>query len=143
MNFNIRGPSNFSSSSSSFDEQKEQLLTDLEPIDAKQEAIRAQHAPSDQLRSRSEDRRLFYDYFTENPRYNDQMFRRRFRMGRSSFLRIVEKMEARDNCFVQRRDSVGRLSFLVDATDKYIKIGESITIECLKRFCRTIVEEFT
>ncbi|KAK2656112.1 hypothetical protein Ddye_009164 [Dipteronia dyeriana] len=29
------------------------------------------------------------------------------------------------------------------ATDEYIKIGESTTIESLKRFCRAVVEEFT
>ncbi|KAK2661951.1 hypothetical protein Ddye_000525 [Dipteronia dyeriana] len=29
-----------------------------------------------------------------------------------------------------------------DATDEYIKIGESITIESLKRFCHVVVEEF-
>ncbi|KAK2640823.1 hypothetical protein Ddye_022586 [Dipteronia dyeriana] len=108
---------------------------------------------------KSADRRLFYDYFAENPRYNDQMFRRRFRMGRSLFLRIVEKVEARDNYFMQRRDSVGRLGLSAlqkitavfrmlaygcpaDATDEYIKIGESTTIESLKRFCRAVVEEF-
>ncbi|KAK2648984.1 hypothetical protein Ddye_016473 [Dipteronia dyeriana] len=30
----------------------------------------------------------------------------------------------------------------VDDTDEYIKIGESTTIESMKRFCRAIVEEF-
>ena len=30
----------------------------------------------------------------------------------------------------------------VDVTDEYIKIGESTTIESLKRFCRAVVEEF-
>ncbi|KAK2655038.1 hypothetical protein Ddye_008090 [Dipteronia dyeriana] len=30
----------------------------------------------------------------------------------------------------------------VDATDKYIKIGESTTIESLKRFYRAVVEKF-
>ena len=29
-----------------------------------------------------------------------------------------------------------------DATDEYVKIGESTTIESLKRFCRAIVEIF-
>ena len=29
-----------------------------------------------------------------------------------------------------------------DATDEYIKIGESTTIESLKRFYRVVVEEF-
>ncbi|KAK2657985.1 hypothetical protein Ddye_011037 [Dipteronia dyeriana] len=107
----------------------------------------------------SVDRRLFYDYFIEYPRYKDQMFRRCFRMGRSLFFRIVEKVEARDNYFVQRRDSVGRLGLSTlqkitvvfrmlaygcsaNATDEYIKIGESTTIESLKRFCHVVVEEF-
>ena len=51
----------------------------------------------------SADRNLFNDYFTENPRYNDQMFHRLFRMGRSLFLCIVNVVEACDNNFVQRR----------------------------------------
>ncbi|KAK2645506.1 hypothetical protein Ddye_020701 [Dipteronia dyeriana] len=84
---------------------------------------------------------------------------RRFRMGRSLFLRIVEKVEARDNYFMQRRDSVGRLGLsvlqkisvvfqmlaygcLADAIDEYLKIGKSTTIESLKRFCRAVVEKF-
>ncbi|KAK2648985.1 hypothetical protein Ddye_016474 [Dipteronia dyeriana] len=58
---------------------------------------------------KSADRSLFYDHFTENPQYNDQIFCRCFRMGRSLFIRIVEKVEACDNCFVQRRDNMGRL----------------------------------
>ena len=29
-----------------------------------------------------------------------------------------------------------------DATDEYVKIGESTTIESMKRFCRAIVEVF-
>jgi len=182
MNFDIGGPSNFSSSSSSFEDEDEQLLEENESA---QNAIIAQHSNIQRAMSQyfnqqhnpvtyggsihdhrvinrdreSADRRLFYDYFAESPRYNDQMFRRRFRMRRSLFLRIVEKVEARDNYFVQRRDNVGRLGLsalqkitatfrmlayglLADATDEYIKIGESTTIESLKRFCRAVVEEF-
>ncbi|KAK3220706.1 hypothetical protein Dsin_014676 [Dipteronia sinensis] len=186
MNFNIGGPSNFSSSSSSSDDEEDQIIANLEAIDGEQEALLAQHGniqraiaqylnqqnnsviregsvPSHIVINRDREsaaRRLFYDYFAENPRYNDQMFRRRFRNGRSLFLRIVEKVEARDNYFVQRRDSVGRLGLsalqkitavfrmlaygcLADATDEYIRIGEySTTIESLKRFCRVVVEEF-
>ncbi|KAK3212648.1 hypothetical protein Dsin_017354 [Dipteronia sinensis] len=80
-------------------------------------------------------------------------------MGRSLFLLIVNVVEARDNFFLQRRDSVGRLGLFAlqkitavfrmlayglptDATKEYIKIGESTTIESLKRFCRAVVEEF-
>ncbi|KAK2658443.1 hypothetical protein Ddye_004976 [Dipteronia dyeriana] len=88
------------------------------------------------------------------------MFRRRFRIGKSLFLRIVEKVETRDNYFVQRRNSVGRLGLsafqkitavfqilaygcLTNATDEYNKIVESTIIESLKRFYHTVMEEFT
>ncbi|KAK2645255.1 hypothetical protein Ddye_020450 [Dipteronia dyeriana] len=80
-------------------------------------------------------------------------------MGRSLFLRIVEKVEARDNYFMQQRDSMGKLGLSAlqkitaafqmlvygcpaDATDEYIKIEESTTIESLKIFYRTVMEEF-
>ena len=102
MNFDIRGPSNFSSSYSN--DEEEQLLANLEEIDSEQEAIIAQHgniqwAIAQYLNQQnnpmtrggsitsykvinrdreSVDCHLFYDYLTENPRYNDQMFRRRF-----------------------------------------------------------------
>ncbi|KAK2640705.1 hypothetical protein Ddye_028500 [Dipteronia dyeriana] len=106
------------------------------------------------------DRCLFYDYFTENPRYNYQMFHRCFRIGISLFLRIVEKVKAHYNYFVQRRDSVARLGLSalqkitavfrmlaygcpVNDTNEYIKIEKSTTIESLKRFCHAVVEEFT
>ncbi|KAK2638371.1 hypothetical protein Ddye_026169 [Dipteronia dyeriana] len=186
MNFNIGDLSNLSSSSSSSDEEEEEILATLGVMDVEEEQMLAQYGQFQQAMAQylnqqnnpvpcggsipghivinrdweSVDRRLFYDYFTENPRYNDQMFRQRFRMGRSLFLHIVEKVEARDNYFIQRRDSVGRLGLSAlqkitavfrmsaegcpaDATDDYIKIGESTTIESLKRFYRVVVEEFT
>ncbi|KAH9724893.1 nuclease [Citrus sinensis] len=87
------------------------------------------------------DRNLFNDYFSKNPRLNDSMFRRRFRMSQNLFSRITNVVQGHDNYFMQRRSGVGRLG-LSDATDEYIKIGESTTIESLKRFCRAIVEVF-
>ncbi|KAL5546655.1 hypothetical protein UlMin_006342 [Ulmus minor] len=105
------------------------------------------------------DRNLFTDYFAENPRYPDSMFRRRFRMGRSLFLRIFNAVAEHDNYFMQRRDGLGRLGLsglqkmtavfrmlaygmAADATDEYIKIGESTAIQSLKKFCRAVVEVF-
>ncbi|KAK9187712.1 hypothetical protein WN944_019110 [Citrus x changshan-huyou] len=104
-------------------------------------------------------RNLFNDYFSKNPRFNDSMFCRRFRMSRSLFNRITNAVQGHDNYFMQRRDGVDRLRLSglqkiivvfrmlaygmpIDASDEYIKIGESTTIESLKRFCRTIVEVF-
>ncbi|KAK3230174.1 hypothetical protein Dsin_002055 [Dipteronia sinensis] len=150
MNFNIGGPSNFASSSS--DDYEAQLTADLEMIDAEEEAINTQHGniqraitqyltqqnipvtrggsiPSHRVINRdreSVDCRLFNTYFTKNPRYNDQMFHRHFRMGRSLFLRIVHVVETYDNFFVQRRDSVGRL-------DEYLRSPNTTDVARLLR----------
>ncbi|XP_020266145.1 uncharacterized protein LOC109841599 [Asparagus officinalis] len=103
--------------------------------------------------------RLYHDYFSDNPTYGANLFRRRFRMHRSLFLRIVEAVREHDNFFVQKMDGVGKLGLSTlqkvtsslrmlaygtsaDSTDEYVRIGESTAIVCLKRFCRAIVEVF-
>ena len=43
---------------------------------------------------------LFVDYFADNPRYGDDMFRRRYRMSRELFLRIVDAVKNHDNYFI-------------------------------------------
>ncbi|XP_042942724.1 uncharacterized protein LOC122276897 [Carya illinoinensis] len=53
--------------------------------------------------------RLFRDYFAENPIYHSNLFRRRFRMSRFLFLRILNEVESYESYFVQRRDNAGRL----------------------------------
>ena len=102
-------------------------------------------------------RRLYNDYFSLNPVYTDKQFRRRFRMRRSLFLRIVEDVKDKNPYFRQRRDAAQRLGLSPlqkitaairqlaygissDCVDEYIRIGESTAMECLKRFCHTIVE---
>ena len=47
-------------------------------------------------------RRIMRDYFEDNPVYNDKLFRRRFRMRRRLFLRIVDAVEDHDGYFTQR-----------------------------------------
>ncbi|XP_020254359.1 uncharacterized protein LOC109831450 [Asparagus officinalis] len=92
--------------------------------------------------------RLYNDYFSNNPTYGANLFRRRFRMQRSLFLRIVDAVREHDNYFVQKVDGVGRLGLSTlqkvtaafrmlaygapaDSTDEYVRIGESTVIECL------------
>ncbi|XP_021755446.1 uncharacterized protein LOC110720703 [Chenopodium quinoa] len=53
--------------------------------------------------------RLFNDYFSDNHVYNTTQFRRRFRMQRPLFLRIMNKVVEDDVYFQQRRDAAGRL----------------------------------
>ncbi|XP_020245247.1 uncharacterized protein LOC109823382 [Asparagus officinalis] len=80
-------------------------------------------------------------------------------MSRSLFIRIVDAVKDHDHYFQQRSDGLGRMGLLplqkvtavfrmlayglpADATDEYVKIGESIAIESRKRFCRAMVEIF-
>jgi hypothetical protein len=111
-------------------------------------------------RSREEGHiRLFNDYFSENPVYTDAQFRRRFRMHRHVFLRIVAALGNHDEYFQMRVDATGKMGLSplqkctaairmlaygspADIVDEYVRIGESTTIECLERFVRGVNEVF-
>ena len=103
--------------------------------------------------------RLFRDYFAPNPVYPPDTFRRRFRMGRHVFLRIVEALSNIDPYFQQRVDAIGKkglsplqkctaamrmLAYGVsaDAVDDYVRIGESTAIECLEKFVEDVILVF-
>jgi hypothetical protein len=49
--------------------------------------------------------RLIEDYFANEPTYDDAMFRRRYRMQKHVFLRIVEDLSSSDDYFTQRFDA--------------------------------------
>lgn len=102
---------------------------------------------------------IYRDYFSDNPTYPDYIFRRRFRMRRSLFVRIQAAIESHDPYFVQRYNAAGVLGLSslqkitaalriiaygvpADAIDDYIRIGESTAIESLKKFVTTIVQIF-
>src|ERR1044072_8135517 len=53
--------------------------------------------------------RLFNDYFSENPVYTDVQFRRRFRMHRHVFFRIVDALGNHDEYFQMRVDATGKM----------------------------------
>jgi hypothetical protein len=53
--------------------------------------------------------RLMSDYFSENPVYND--FRRRYRMKRHLFLRIVQTLSSWSPYFCQWSDAFGKVGF--------------------------------
>ena len=52
---------------------------------------------------------LVRDYFSSTHVFDNVKFRRRFRMRRELFLRIVDSVATFDSYFVQKRDSLGRL----------------------------------
>ena len=51
--------------------------------------------------------RLLEDYFCDNPTYGPEKFRRRFRMRRHIFDRIVTGVVSADSYFVQKPDATG------------------------------------
>ncbi|XP_035845964.1 uncharacterized protein LOC110944152 [Helianthus annuus] len=55
--------------------------------------------------------RLMKDYFDEAPTFSNEFFRRRFRMSKRLFLRIVNDLEANYDYFKQKPDARGALGF--------------------------------
>ncbi|KAM3318343.1 hypothetical protein ACQJBY_035841 [Aegilops geniculata] len=54
---------------------------------------------------------LMQDYFAENPTYPPHLFRRRYQMRRSLFVKIVQPCEANCRYFTQRRNVAGLKGF--------------------------------
>lgn len=101
-------------------------------------------------------RQIWQDYFAANCTYLPDYFRRRYRMRRELFLRILKDVEAYDAYFVRRKDCIGCLGcsstqkmtvairilaygFSADHCDEYLKIGESTAIESLKRLYDAVI----
>ena len=103
--------------------------------------------------------RMLNDYFVENPVYDETLFRRRFRLSRPLFLRILLTLQQHNDYFVLRRNAANTVGLSgeqkmtaalrmlaygmsTDSLDEYVRIGETTTIECVKRFCQGVVEIF-
>jgi hypothetical protein len=100
--------------------------------------------------------RIHIDYFSDSPVYNEKYFRRRFRMLKALFLRIVAAIESHGDYFRQKLDAhgvlgaspiqkaVGAFRMLAygvsaDFLDDYVRLGESTIIEFLKHFVKAVV----
>ena len=52
--------------------------------------------------------RLWYHYLSAEPLYGEETFRRRFRMARPLFLKLVDAVESHDPYFTHRPDATGK-----------------------------------
>jgi hypothetical protein len=102
---------------------------------------------------------LMNDYFAEVPTYPAHFFRRRYRMRRSLFVRIVEACEQNCRFFTRRRNAASLLGFSsyqkiwaamrvitygnrADYTDEYLRIGEDTALKCVRLFAKVLIWVF-
>ena len=103
--------------------------------------------------------RLWNDYFSDTPTYPENFFRRRFRMNKSLFMRIVDRLSNEVQYFQQTQDGLGRSSLsplqkctaairvlaygsAADAVDEYLRLGETTTRLCVENFVEGIIYLF-
>ncbi|KAG7568238.1 Harbinger transposase-derived protein [Arabidopsis thaliana x Arabidopsis arenosa] len=99
---------------------------------------------------------LWNDYFAENPTFPPNLFRRRFRMNKPLFMRVVDRLSAEIQFFQQRRDATGRYGFSALqkctaairmlayglAVDEYLRIGATTSLKCMEHFVEGIIDCF-
>jgi hypothetical protein len=100
---------------------------------------------------------LMKHYFSRTPLYPPHIFRRRFRMYRELFLKIINNVTDHDPYFLRRLNAVGQLGLYpiqkvasalrmlayggaANSNDKYIQIAKSTSLESLNFFCNAIIQ---
>ncbi|XP_071680058.1 protein ALP1-like [Lolium perenne] len=101
--------------------------------------------------------RLFEDYFADDCNYPPSYFRRRYRMRRSLFLRIVDRLGEYSPYFTQRNDALNRAGFsplqkctaalrllaygaAADTIDEWLKLARQTSSDCLDILCEGIID---
>lgn len=100
--------------------------------------------------------RLNRQYLSETPSFDGEIFRRRYRVSRAIYDRIVASLVAEDRYFIQKKNCCGKegisphvkvtaaLRIMAyglppDAIDDYLEMSESTARETIKRFCAAVV----
>ncbi|XP_024012910.1 uncharacterized protein LOC112087132 [Eutrema salsugineum] len=103
--------------------------------------------------------RLWNDYFSEEAIFPDYLFRRRFRMNKSLFMKIIDRLNNEVRYFRQKKDAPGRPCLFglqkctsairllaygtaADSVDEYLRIGATTARNCLENFVDAIINLF-
>lgn len=103
--------------------------------------------------------RLLEQYFGPFAVYDERDFRRRFRMQRSLFIKLCEKVALHDPYFDQRQDAVGKVGISTllkctaairvlayassaDSIDENLEMSESTINKCVRHFCEAVIAVF-
>lgn len=103
--------------------------------------------------------RLYNDYFADDCVYDQESFKRRFRISRHLFQRICSALESRYPFFQQRSDARGRMGFTAlpkctaalrlmaygttsDSVDEYLQMSERTARDSMYHFARGVIEVF-
>ncbi|XP_033129888.1 putative nuclease HARBI1 [Brassica rapa] len=152
-----------SSSSDEFEERLDEVFDEIFE-DTFNNIVEAQSIPQSRRAYVERNRegghvRLWNDYFSEDCTFPAHLFRRRFRMNKELFLRIVHGLSEWFPFFQQRRDATGRFGLsplqkctaairmlaygsAADAVDEYLRLGESTALSCLHNFTDGIIQLF-
>lgn len=98
-----------------------QLLSSSDEEEARPGGSRPGKSPNIERGHIEGDARLRADYFCDNPVYGPALFKRRFRVSRATFNRILSSLAAYDPYFVQSRNCTGRIG--LSGLQKAKKIG--------------------
>ncbi|XP_035830783.1 uncharacterized protein LOC110893545 [Helianthus annuus] len=150
-----------SSSSSSSDGVLDDMVIAMaqEAMDYLQEAessaSRTRQPPIERNRLAAHER-LVQDYFCETPVYDDDQFKRRFRMNRRLFVKISNDLGGESPFFTQRVSASGKVGFSglqkctatirqlaygtsIDAWDEYLRMSSRMCRESLENFCEGVI----
>ncbi|XP_074377143.1 uncharacterized protein LOC141718663 [Apium graveolens] len=103
----------------------------------------------------SRGKNLMQDYFVDRPIFSEGDFRRRYRMRPHVYNRIMTTLCTQDSYWNQKADAIGLLGLLplqkmtdalrmlaygaaADQCAEICRMGESTTLECMKKFCQQV-----
>nr|VDD56021.1 unnamed protein product [Brassica oleracea] len=120
--------------------------------------IRRKHAYIERNREAGHNR-LWNDYFSKDSTFSTLLFRRRLRMNKELFMRIVHGLSEDVPFFRQSRDATGRFGLsplqkctavirllaygsAAETIDEYLRLSESTGLSCLHNFTEGIIQLF-